>query len=262
MELIKASLMAAVSGGGSARVLERTFSNNGTYSPPAGYDGFAPVTVDVTTYWNEYQAALRRAEKAEEEAEQAEEALKEYEKCCAEVADALGVEPPPGQDKPEPKDVEQAAVVADVIKTDYTQPTVSPFTSAAADDSSLVNAPDVKLAFRFGTEPTGSNLEERCSYAIIWQGDQSRQSSQGHYSVVINPQGQRYVQMDYDQFQVSFDQATGKLRLTFRETRTAGGQTTTNSNWAQFDVTWQDLGYTSPSAAVTALEGADVAVYT
>jgi hypothetical protein len=254
MELIKASLMA-VAGGGGGRVISRTFTANGTYPAPTGYDGFAPVTVDVYTYWNEYQAALARATAAEE-------ALAEYEECCAEVADALGVEPHPGEEKPRPVDVEQAAVVADIVKEDYTQPTVSPFNTAGADDDSLVNAPDVGLAFRFGTEPTGSNLEERCSYAVIWQGDQSRQSSQGHYSVVINPQGQRYVQMDYDQFQVSFDQATGKLRLTFRETRTAGGQTTTNSNWAQFDVTWQDLGYTSPSEAVTALENVTVTVYT
>lgn len=254
MDLIKASLMA-VAGGGGGRVISRTFTANGTYPAPTGYDGFAPVTVNVYTYWDEYQAALARAAAAEE-------ALAEYEECCAEVADALGVEPRPGEEKPRPVDVEQAAVVADIVKEDYTQPTVSPFNTAGADDSSLVNAPDVGLAFRFGTEPTGSNLEERCSYAIIWQGDQSRQSSQGHYSVVINPQGQRYVQMNYDQFQVSFDQSTGKLRLTFRETRTAGGQTTTNSNWAQFDVTWQDLGYTSPSEAVTALENVTVTVYT
>ena len=57
MELIKASLMA-VAGGGGGNLQTKTFTQNGTYSPDSGYDGFSRVTVDVDDYYDEWQAAL------------------------------------------------------------------------------------------------------------------------------------------------------------------------------------------------------------
>jgi hypothetical protein len=51
-----------------------TVNANGTYTAPSG--GYSPVTVDVPTYYEEWQEAL--------------EDLQEMQQCCADVADMLG----------------------------------------------------------------------------------------------------------------------------------------------------------------------------
>lgn len=58
MEIIKASLMAAVGGGGGANLSNATFTANDTYYPTAPLDGWDQVTVNVPTYEDEYEALL------------------------------------------------------------------------------------------------------------------------------------------------------------------------------------------------------------
>jgi hypothetical protein len=109
MELIKASLMAAaMQGGGGGNLGSLSVTENGTYTPQStgqsvdGWNsvavsvpislltvnangtytatsgGYSPVTVDVPTYYEEWQEAL--------------EDLQEMQQCCADVADMLGTE--------------------------------------------------------------------------------------------------------------------------------------------------------------------------
>ena len=90
MELIKASLMA-VAGGGGGNLQTKTFTQNGTYSPDSGYDGFSRVTVDVDDYYDEWQAALAE--------------LQEYQECCEDVADKLREYDPDFPDPPVPEEI-------------------------------------------------------------------------------------------------------------------------------------------------------------
>ena len=109
MELIKASLIAAaMQGGGGGNLGSLSVTENGTYTPQstgqsvdgwnsvavsvpispltvnangtytAASGGYSPVTVNVPTYYEEWQEAL--------------EDLQEMQQCCADVADMLGAE--------------------------------------------------------------------------------------------------------------------------------------------------------------------------
>ena len=71
MEIIKASLMAAVGGGGSgANLGSVTFTENDTYTPTQPLDGWDEVTVNVPTYEDEYRDALERIAELEEQVEE------------------------------------------------------------------------------------------------------------------------------------------------------------------------------------------------
>ena len=67
MDIIKASLMAAVSQGGGANLGTKTITANGTYTAQTdGYDGYSSVTVIVPTYEEEYEEMLECCEEVKE----------------------------------------------------------------------------------------------------------------------------------------------------------------------------------------------------
>lgn len=104
MEIIKASLMAAVGGGGSSANLGSvTFTENDTYTPVAPLDGWDEVTVQVPTYEEEYRK------------------MKE---CCDEVKEAVGLDPEDPTITPE----EVVEAVEDAVeKEGYTFPDGTPY---------------------------------------------------------------------------------------------------------------------------------------
>lgn len=74
MEIIKASLMAALhSSGGGANLDSVTFTENDTFTPTAPLDGWDEVTVNVPTYEDEYRGALERIAELEEQVEECDE---------------------------------------------------------------------------------------------------------------------------------------------------------------------------------------------
>lgn len=111
MEIIKASLMAALhSSGGSANLDSVTFTENDTFTPTAPLDGWTEVTVQVPTYEDEYRDALERIAELEEQVEECDECkaavigkLQEYDpsfnpQTCTDIPpkidEVAGYEPP------------------------------------------------------------------------------------------------------------------------------------------------------------------------
>jgi hypothetical protein len=103
MEIIKASLMAAVGGGGSgANLGSVTFTENDTYTPTQPLDGWDEVTVQVPTYEDEYREALERIAELEEQVEECDQCkadviakLQEYDpnfdpQTCEDIPDEIG----------------------------------------------------------------------------------------------------------------------------------------------------------------------------
>lgn len=110
MEIIKASLMAAVGGGGSgANLGSVTFTENDTYTPTQPLDGWDEVTVNVPTYEDEYRR------------------MKE---CCDEVKEAVGLDPEDPTITPE----EVVEAVEDAVeKEGYTFPDGTPYDPTILD---------------------------------------------------------------------------------------------------------------------------------